>query len=82
MTTAAATLAKVVLDPRSGEVHRPAEQVAILAVVRNLNRALLKVHGKPGPIAWCSQKTWTNAARTIACDASARDRLGRGQQPA
>jgi hypothetical protein len=43
MTTATATLGKVVRDPRSGEVHRPAEQVAILAVMRNLDRALLKV---------------------------------------
>ena len=43
-----ATLARMVRDPRSGEIHRPAEQVAILAVMRNLNRTLLKVRWQTG----------------------------------
>jgi hypothetical protein len=46
MTTA--TLVKVVRDPRSGEVHIPSEQVAILRVTRNLDRTLLKVRWQSG----------------------------------
>jgi hypothetical protein len=46
MTTA--TLLKVVRDPRNGEVHLPNEQVAILSVMRNLDRTLLKVKWQSG----------------------------------
>ena len=46
MTTA--TLAKVVRDPRSGEVHLPNEQVAIMSVIHNLDRTLLKVRWRAG----------------------------------
>ncbi len=46
MTTA--TLVKVVRDPRSGEVHLPKEQVAIMSVMRNLDRTLLKVRWQAG----------------------------------
>jgi hypothetical protein len=46
MTTA--TLVKVVRDPRSGEVHLPKEQVAIMSVIRNLDRTLLKVRWQAG----------------------------------
>ena len=46
MTTA--TLVKVVRDPRSGEVHLPNEQVAIMGVMRNLDRTLLKVRWQAG----------------------------------
>lgn len=46
MTTT--TLVKVVRDPRSGEVHLPSEQVAILRVTRNLDRTLLKVRWQSG----------------------------------
>jgi hypothetical protein len=46
MTTA--TLLKVVRDPRSGEVHLPKEQVAIMSVMRNLDRTLLKVRWQGG----------------------------------
>ena len=48
MTTA--TLVKVVRDPRSGEVHLPNEQVAIMSVMRNLDRTLLKVRWQAGGI--------------------------------
>src|SRR5580704_467856 len=43
-----ATLVKVVRDPRSGEVHLPSEQVAVLRVTRNLDRTLLKVRWQSG----------------------------------
>jgi hypothetical protein len=43
-----ATLLKVVRDPRSGEVHLPDEQVAIMSVMRNLDRTLLKVRWQAG----------------------------------
>jgi hypothetical protein len=43
-----ATLLKVVRDPRSGEVHLPNEQVAIMSVTRNLDRILLKVRWQSG----------------------------------
>lgn len=46
MTTA--TLIKVVRDPRSGEVHLPNEQVAIMTVLHNLERTLLKVRWQAG----------------------------------
>ncbi len=46
MTTA--TLVKVVRDPRSGEIHLPSEQVAIVSVMRNLDRTLLKVRWQGG----------------------------------
>jgi hypothetical protein len=43
-----ATLVKVVRDPRSGEVHRPREQVDIVSVIRNLDRTLFKVRWQSG----------------------------------
>jgi hypothetical protein len=46
MTTA--TLVKVVRDPRSGEVHLPNEQVAIMSVIHNLDRTLLKARWQAG----------------------------------
>ena len=46
MTTA--ILTKVIRDPRSGQVHLPKEQVAITAVMRNLERTLLKVSWQAG----------------------------------
>ena len=46
MTTA--TLRRVVRDPRSGEVHLPSEQVAIMRVMRKLDRTLLKVAWQAG----------------------------------
>jgi hypothetical protein len=47
-TITTATLAKVVRDPRSGEVHLPNEQVAIMSVLHNLDRTLLKVRWQAG----------------------------------
>ena len=46
MTTA--TLNRAVRDPRSGEVHLPSERVAILSVIQNLDRTLLKVKWQAG----------------------------------
>ena len=46
MTTA--TLNRVIRDPRSGKVHLPSEQVAIMRVMRNLDRTLLKVAWQAG----------------------------------
>ena len=43
-----AILAKIVRDPRSGEVHVPNERVGILAVMQNLNRTMLKVRWRAG----------------------------------
>jgi hypothetical protein len=43
-----ATLQKLVRDPRSGEVHLPHECVEILRVIRNLDRALLRVKWQKG----------------------------------
>jgi hypothetical protein len=43
-----ATLVKLIRDPRSGEVHLPKERVAILGVIHNLNRTLLKVRWESG----------------------------------
>lgn len=42
------TLAKIVRDPRSGEIHVPNERVAILAVTQNFNRTLLKLRWRAG----------------------------------
>jgi hypothetical protein len=38
-----ATLVKWVRDPRSGEVHRPSEEVRVMAVICNMGRTLVKV---------------------------------------
>ena len=46
MTTA--ILHKWVRDPRSGEVHLPSEEVAIMSVIRNLDRVLFKVRWQAG----------------------------------
>ena len=46
MTTA--ILQKWVRDPRSGEVHLPSEEVAIMTVIRNLDRVLFKVRWQAG----------------------------------
>ena len=46
MTTA--ILQKWVRDPRSGEVHLPSEEVAIMSVIRNLDRVLFKVKWQAG----------------------------------
>jgi len=46
MTTA--TLVKAVGDPRGGEVHLSNEEVAIMSVIHNLNRTLLKVRWQAG----------------------------------
>jgi hypothetical protein len=46
MTTA--ILQKWVRDPRSGEVHLPSEEVAIMSVIRNLDRVLFKVRWQAG----------------------------------
>ena len=43
-----ATLARMVRDPRSGEIHLPNETVAVLSVIRNLDRTLLKVRWQAG----------------------------------
>ena len=43
-----ATLVKPVRDPRSGEVHRPSEEVRILGVLRNMDRTLMKVRWQTG----------------------------------
>jgi hypothetical protein len=43
-----ATLNRVIRDPRSGEVHLPSEKVAIMRVMRNLDRTLLKVTWQAG----------------------------------
>ena len=48
MNMSTATLAKMVRDPRSGQVHLPNETVAILAVIKNLDRTLLKVRWQAG----------------------------------
>jgi hypothetical protein len=48
LTMQTATLAKIVRDPRSGEVHVPNERVAILAITQNLDRTLLKVRWEAG----------------------------------
>jgi hypothetical protein len=55
MTTA--TLVRVVLDPRSCEVHLPSKEVAIERIMRNLDRILLKVMWQAGVIASCSPRT-------------------------
>jgi hypothetical protein len=43
-----ATLLTSVRDPRSGEVHRPSEQVTIMSVMHNLDRTLMKVRWQAG----------------------------------
>jgi len=43
-----ATLVKWVRDPRSGEIHPPSEEVAIMGVIRNLDRTLMKVRWQAG----------------------------------
>jgi len=43
-----ATLARMVRDPRSGEIHLPNETVAVLSVIRNLDRTLLRVRWQTG----------------------------------
>ena len=42
------TLVRWVRDPRSGEVHRPSEEVTVMSVIRNLDRTLLKVRWEAG----------------------------------
>jgi hypothetical protein len=46
MTTA--TLQTSVRDPRSGAVHLPSEEVAIIGIIRNIDRTLLKVRWHAG----------------------------------
>jgi DNA-binding IscR family transcriptional regulator len=43
-----ATLVTSVRDPRSGELHRPSEEVTIMGVIRNLDRTLMKVRWQTG----------------------------------
>jgi len=43
-----ATLRRMVRDPRSGKVHLPCERVAIVRVMRNLDRTLVKVKWQAG----------------------------------
>ena len=43
-----ATLVKLARDPRSGEVYLPNEEIAIMSVIRNLDRTLLKVRWQAG----------------------------------
>ena len=43
-----AILAKWVRDPRSGEVHRPSEEVTITGTMRNMDRTLMKVRWQAG----------------------------------
>ena len=43
-----ATLVRIVRDPRSGEVHAPNERVAILGILQNLGRTLLRVRWQAG----------------------------------
>jgi hypothetical protein len=43
-----ATLVKWIRDPRSGEVHLPSEEVTSTRVIRNLDRALMKVRWQAG----------------------------------
>ena len=42
------TLLTSVRDPRSGEVHRPSEEVTVMGVIRNLDRTLMKVRWRAG----------------------------------
>lgn len=48
MNMSTATLTKIVRDPRSGQVHLPNERVAVLGIIRNLDRTLLKVKWQAG----------------------------------
>ena len=43
-----ATLAKLVRDPRSAEVHRPSEEATAMSVLRNLDRTLLRIRWQAG----------------------------------
>jgi hypothetical protein len=43
-----ATLLKFVRDPRTGEIHRPSEEVMILSVIHNIDRTLMKVRWHAG----------------------------------
>ena len=43
-----ATLVRMVRDPRSGEVHRPSEEVTIMGIIRNMDRTLMKVRWQAG----------------------------------
>jgi hypothetical protein len=43
-----ATLVTSVRDPRSGQVHRPSEEVTIMGVIRNMDRTLMKVRWQTG----------------------------------
>lgn len=43
-----ATLGRMVRDPRSGQIHLPNERVQIVAVMRNVDRILLKVRWHAG----------------------------------
>jgi len=43
-----ATLVKWVRDPRSGQVHRPSEEVTIMSVMHNMDRTLVKVRWQAG----------------------------------
>jgi hypothetical protein len=61
MTTA--TLLKVVRDPRSGAVHLPHEHVAIMSVMRNLDRALLRVRWQSGGDCVVFPRTWTKTVK-------------------
>jgi hypothetical protein len=43
-----ATLIKCVRDPRSGKVHLPSEEVAIIGVMHNLDRIMMQVRWQAG----------------------------------
>jgi hypothetical protein len=47
-TMKSATLVKFVRDPRTGDVHRPSEEVTILNVIHNMDRTLMKVKWQAG----------------------------------
>ena len=70
MTTA--TLVKVVRDPRSGEVHLPSEQVAVLRVTRNLDRTLLKVRWQSGGHCVVFPDDIEEISQNSSCDAVRR----------
>jgi hypothetical protein len=42
------TRVKWVRDSRSGEVHRPSEEVTVMAIIRNMGRTLVKVRWQAG----------------------------------
>ena len=43
-----ATLSRMVRDHRTGQVHMPHEQVAVLGVMQNLGRTLIKIKWPAG----------------------------------